>query len=54
MSSSEVEAFESSLNCADWHVHCEQICFPFCSNFGYIRFVLLTSSLLPFQFFSQN
>ena len=49
MSSSEVEAFESSLNCADWHVHCEQICFPFCSNFGYIRFVFVNIFITAFS-----
>ena len=49
MSSSELEAFESSLNCADWHVHCEQICFPFCSNFGYIRFVFVNIFITAFS-----
>lgn len=49
MSSSEVEGFESSLNCADWHVHCEQICFPFCSNFGYIRFVFVNIFITAFS-----
>ena len=48
-SSSEVEGFESSLNCADWHVHCDQICFPFCSNFGYIRFVFVNIFITAFS-----
>ena len=49
MSGSEVEGFESSLNCADWHVHCDQICFPFCSNFGYVRFVFVNIFITAFS-----